>query len=317
MVYVEQVAGNFKKSAFEIVCEGRRLADLAGGTLTTAVFGAGVSEKVSELGRYGADKVLVADAPHLSDYTTDAYADTLYEIVQKESPRAVLAIASVCGKDLCARLSARLASGLANDCSALTIIDGRIAATRSLYGGKVLAEIAIGGAPAFVTLRPNVIEITENPKNGTVEAVVAAGDRNRTRVVERKFDSGGAVDLTEADFIVAGGRGMGGADYTVLEDLAREMGATIGASRTAVDEGWRPVSDQVGQTGKVVSPKLYVACGISGAIQHVAGIRTSEIIVAINKDPDAPIFQQADYGIVDDLFDVVPAISQELRNQSH
>ena len=198
LVFVEQMAGSFKKSAYEIVCEGRRLADSAGGTLTAAVFGAGVVETAGQLGQYGADKILVAEAPHLTDYTTDAYVDTLYGIIQKELPKALLAIASVCGKDLCARLAARLGSGLATECTALKIIDGQISATRSLYGGKVVAIISVGGNPAIASLRPNVVEIVKSAKAGAVETVAAADNRNRTRVVDKTFDSGSRVEFNRS-----------------------------------------------------------------------------------------------------------------------
>jgi electron transfer flavoprotein alpha subunit len=316
LVFAEQVDGSFRKSAFEVVSEGRRLADALGGELTAVVMGGEVARMASELGTYGADKVLVAEAPELTDYTTDAYTDTLDAIVRNTEPQIVLAASSVFGKDLFARLAARLDTGLACECSAFELEDGQLVATRALYGGKVVSRTRIDGTPQMALLRPNVAKIVERDKTAEVETVRAMVENIRTRVVENKIDTGGKLELTEADYVVSGGRGLGGSDYSLLEALAAELNGAIGASRNAVDEGWRPVSDQVGQTGKVVTPKIYFACGISGAIQHIAGIRNADVIVAINKDPDAPIFRYADYGIVADLFEMVPAVTEQLQKMN-
>ncbi len=313
LVFAEQVDGSFRKIAYEAVSEGRRLADTLGDTVSAVVFGSGVEGIAGELAQYGADKILVGDDPALADYTTDAYTNMLFEVVKDNDPRILLFGASSRGKDLSARLAARLGVGLAMDCIALKLDGEKLIATRPMYGGKVLAEVALEGVPQMSAIRPNVMEIVQSSKAGDVEKVAISTGVVRTRVVEKRLEVASKVDLTEADVIVSGGRGMGGPDFGAIEQLAEVLGGTVGASRSAVDEGWRPHSDQVGQTGKVVSPNLYIACGISGAIQHLAGMGSSKYIVAINKDPEAPIFKKADYGIVEDLFKAVPAIMAELK----
>jgi electron transfer flavoprotein alpha subunit len=233
-------------------------------------------------------------------------------VIEKESPAVVVLGASTQGKDLAARLAARLNAGLAQDCIAVRTEGGSIVATRPMYGGKVIAEVALSGSPQIVAIRPNAMAIVESAKDGAVEKVDADPGESKLTFVEKKLEAE-KVELTEADIIVSGGRGMGGDDYSLIEELAGLLGGAVGASRSAVDEGWRPHSDQVGQTGKVVSPNLYIACGISGAIQHLAGMSSSKVIVAVNKDPEAPIFSKADYGVVGDLFDLIPQITDEVR----
>ena len=198
------------------------------------------------------------------------------------------------------------------DCVEVKLDNGNLTYTRPMFGGKILADVEIEGSPQIVAIRPNVMSITENSKECSIEKPAAQVGDLKTTVVEMKMETADKVELTEADIIVSGGRGTGG-DYAAIEALANALGAAVGASRSAVDEGWRPHSDQVGQTGKTVSPALYVACGISGAIQHLAGMSTSKYIVAINKDAEAPIFSKADLGIVADLFEVVPAITAEVK----
>jgi electron transfer flavoprotein alpha subunit len=313
LVLAEQSEGHFRKMAFEALSEGKRLADALGEPLTGVVLGSGVEAMAGELANYGPDRILVGDDPALADYTTDAYTNVLFDMVKDHNPKILLLSASTRGKDLSARLSARLDTGLAMDCIALRMDGDTLIATRPMFGGKVLAEVAIQGTPQMAAIRPNVMEVVEVEKGGGVEKVPVNVGVTQTRVVEKKMEATAKVDLTEANIIVSGGRGMGGPDYSLLEELAEVLGGTVGASRSAVDEGWRPQSDQVGQTGKVVSPDLYIACGISGAIQHLAGMGSSKYIVAINKDPEAPIFKKADYGIVEDLFKVVPSITAEVK----
>lgn len=315
----EQRDGELRKVTFEIVSEGRRLADALGQELTVVLLGANIKDKAAELGQYGADKVLVADDARLKTYTTDAYVAVISELAKANEPALLLMGASVQGKDLSARLSANLGVGMAQDCTAFAVEDGNLVATRPIYAGKAYARLTFENSwPQMATARPKVMTANEPDSSKSAEVIDASFTLDdsviKTKVIEAVKDEGGKIDLTEADKIVSGGRGMKGPEgYKILEDLAGLIGASVGASRSAVDAGWRPHTDQVGQTGKVVSPNLYIACGISGAIQHLAGMSTSKVIVAINKDEDAPIFQKADYGVVADLFDVVPALTEEIK----
>ncbi len=313
LAFAEQVDGSFRKVAYEVVSEGRRLADDLGESLTGVVLGSEVGNIAAELGKYGADKVLVGDDAALADYTTDIYTNVLFNIVKDNDPKILLLGASTRGKDLAARLSARLNAGLAMDCVALRVDGNTLIGSRAMFGGKVLADVTLEGMPQVAAVRPNVLDIAQVEKTTAMENISVDSGVAKTKVLEKRMEALSKVELTEADIIVSGGRGMGGSDFSVIEDLAKLLGAAVGASRSAVDEGWRTHSDQVGQTGKVVSPNLYIACGISGAIQHLAGMGSSKYIVAINKDPEAPIFKKADYGIVEDLFKVVPAITAEVR----
>ncbi|RLB07366.1 MAG: electron transfer flavoprotein subunit alpha/FixB family protein [Deltaproteobacteria bacterium] len=315
----EQRDGEFRKITYEVVSEGRRLADKLGQQLTAVVLGSGIKEKASELAQYGADKIVVADDPRLGAYTADAYVSVLAQLVEADTPEIIILGASTQGKDLAPRLAARLNVAMAQDCTAFDIEDGKLVATRPIFTGKAYAKVTFqDSTPNIVTARPNVMPINQ-PDTGrsaeVVDAQFSIDDAQlKTKVVEVIKDESGRIDLTEADKIVSGGRGMKSAEnFKILEELADVIGAAVGASRAAVDAGWRPQTDQVGQTGKVVSPNLYIACGISGAIQHLAGMGTSKVIVAINKDPEAPIFQKADYGVVDDLFKVVPALTKEVK----
>ncbi|MEJ2221221.1 MAG: electron transfer flavoprotein subunit alpha/FixB family protein [Desulfobacterales bacterium] len=311
-VITEQRDGELRKVSFEAVSEGRRVADGLGTELTAVVLGNGIEGLAEELKKYGADKICVADDPALADYTTDAYSNVLCGLIQSADPAVVILGASAQGKDLAGRLAAKLDAGVAMDCTAIKLDNGSLTYTRPMFGGKIVADVEIEGTLQIVAIRPNVMDITETAKDSAVDKpAVEVGDV-KTAVVEKIMDTGDKIELTEADIIVSGGRGTGG-DYAAIEALAAELGAAVGASRSAVDEGWRPHSDQVGQTGKTVSPTLYVACGISGAIQHLAGMSTSKYIVAINKDEEAPIFSKADFGIAGDLFDVVPAFTEEVK----
>jgi electron transfer flavoprotein alpha subunit len=315
----EQRDGEIRKITYEIISEGRRLADALGQELTAVLLGSNIKDKAETLGQYGADKVLVADDPRLDPYTTGAYSAVIAQLVQANEPAVLLLGASAQGKDLSARLSAKLGVSMAQDCTAFSIEDGNLVATRPVYAGKAYQKVTYENSwPQMATARPNVMSIREPDPSKNAQVMDATFELDdaalATKVADVVKDESGKVDLTEADKIVSGGRGMKGPEnYKILEDLAGLIGASVGASRSAVDAGWRPHADQVGQTGKVVSPNLYVACGISGAIQHLAGMSTSKVIVAINKDPDAPIFQKADYGVVGDLFDLVPALAEEVK----
>jgi electron transfer flavoprotein alpha subunit len=311
-VITEQRDGAFRKVSFEAVSEGRRLADGMSAELTAVVVGSDIEAIAGQLEKYGPDKILVADDPSLADYTTDAYTNVIAGLVQSADPALIISGASSQGKDLAARLAARLDAGLAMDCTAIKLDNGKLTITRPMFGGKIFADVEIEGALQIVAIRPNVMDITESSRTCAVEKPAVQAGEVKTAVVEKSMDTGDKIELTEADIVVSGGRGTGG-KFDPIEELAAALGGAVGASRSAVDEGWRPHSDQVGQTGKVVSPGMYVACGISGAIQHLAGMSTSKYIVAINKDPEAPIFSKADLGIVGDLFEVVPAVVEEVK----
>ena len=311
-IVAEQREGALRKVSFEIATTARNLADELGVEVSAVLLGAGIENLAPELATYGVDTVYVVDDAALETYTTDAYAAAVARLVGEHDPDILLMAASVQGKDLSSRLVGKLATGMATDCVEVKIADGKLVAKRPQYAGKCYAEVVVSGTPQMASLRPNVFPAAENPKAGTVVKFdpTLTAEELKTKVLEVQKDTSGKVDLTEAEIIVSGGRGMKGPDnYTIIEELADVLGATVGASRASVDAGWRPQSDQVGQTGKVVSPNLYIACGISGAIQHLAGMGSSKYIVAINKDPDAPIFAKADYGIVDDLFTVVPEVT--------
>ena len=308
LVIAEQVDGAFRKVTFEALSAACKL----GTDVNAVALGSGIEAAAAELAKYGAKKIMVADDPALADYTVDAYTNVLAGLIQQAAPDVVIVGATTQGKELAGRLSARLDAGLATDCVALSMEDGQVTATRPMYGGKVLADVALNGTPAIVALRPNIVAAEEAPADGAVEKVAANVGEVRTQVKSKQLETG-KIDLTEAEIVVSGGRGMGGSDFSVVEKLAEALGAAVGASRSAVDEGWRSALDQVGQTGKTVSPNLYIACGISGAIQHLAGMSSSKVIVAVNKDPEAPIFSKADYGIVGDLFEVVPALTEEVK----
>mgnify|MGYP005840312811 CR=1 FL=1 len=309
--------GDFRRVSFEVASEGRRIADSLGVSLCAIAVGSGVKDKAADLGRYGVDKVYVVDDPALEYYVAETYTPVIGQVVEKCDPLAVILSASVDGKDLAARLTARLRAGLAQDCTQIACENGVIKAKRPIFAGKCFAwcEWAQGALP-IISCRPNVMDCFApmEDKKAETEAIAAAIPEARSRVLGVDLDTSGKVELTEAEIIVSGGRGMKGPEnYAMLEELARLLGAAVGASRAAVDSGWRPHSDQVGQTGKVVNPNLYIAVGISGAIQHLAGMGSSKFIVAVNKDPEAPIFSKADYGIVEDLFTFVPLFKDEVE----
>jgi electron transfer flavoprotein alpha subunit len=278
-----------------------------------------VEAAAPDLGAYGVDRVYVVDDPRLKDYLAELYVPVAADIIQSLSPKVVLAPASVDGKDLSARLAARLGAGLATDCTELKIEAGALKAKRPVYAGKAFAwcEWAPGAWPQMASCRPNVMDcrVPDAAKKAAVDKPAAnMPGESKSQVLAAQKDAKGKIDLTEAQIIVSGGRGMKGPEnYAMIEELAQLLGGTVGASRAAVDAGWRPHSDQVGQTGKVVTPNLYIACGISGAIQHLAGMGSSKFIVAVNKDPEAPIFGKADYGVVEDLFQFVPVFTEEVK----
>ena len=311
-IVAEQRDGALRKISFELASTARKLADQLGEEVSAILLGSGIEGLAAQLGKYGVDKVYVGDSPVLDPYITEAHAMAATKIIKEIDPAILLLGASVQGKDLAARLAGKLATGLATDCTDVKIADGKLLAIRPMYAGKCFGEIVTSANPQMASLRPNVFPVVENAKTAQVVKFDPAIDaaQIKSKVLEVQKDTSGKVDLTEANVIVSGGRGMKGTEgYQILEQLADTLGGCVGASRAAVDAGWRPQKDQVGQTGKVVSPNLYIACGISGAIQHLAGMSSSKYIVAINKDAEAPIFAKADYGVVDDLFKVVPELT--------
>jgi electron transfer flavoprotein alpha subunit len=313
-VVAEQRDGALRKVSFELASAARKLADQTGDEVSAILLGSGIESLAAELGKFGVDKVFVGDNAALEPYITEAHAQVVAKILKDNDAAIALFGASVQGKDLSARVAAKLAGGLATDCTDVKIDGGKLVAIRPMYAGKCFGEVVFNTTPAMVSLRPNVFAAVENAKAGALTKVEVAVDGVKSKILEVQKDTSGKVDLTEANVIVSGGRGMKGPDeYKILEELADVLKGTVGASRAAVDAGWRPQKDQVGQTGKVVSPNLYVACGISGAIQHLAGMSSSKCIVAINKDAEAPIFTKADFGVVDDLFKVVPELTNACK----
>lgn len=313
--------GTAKNVGLELLTPGKMMAKKQGGLLTAVVIGGQVDKAVEAASAYGADQVLVVEGPEYAHYSTDAYANAICELVAKYGPTSMLIGATNNGRDLGPRVSCRLKTGLTADCTALDIDEesGNVAWTRPAFGGNLMATIMCPNTrPQIGTVRPGVFKKSE-PVQGS--AVVIREDIHmdpkdiRTKVLEIIQEmSAEEVNLEDAEIIVSGGRGVGGPEgFAPVKALAEALGATVGASRAAVDAGWISHSHQVGQTGKTVGPKLYIACGISGAIQHLAGMSGSDVIVAINKDPEAPIFDVADYGVVGDLFEVLPVLTEEIK----
>jgi electron transfer flavoprotein alpha subunit len=313
-VIAEQRDGAFRKITMEAASAAKKVADALSTEVTAVVLGQGLEAAAKDLGKYGVKKVILAESDVFATYTTEAYSQALKELIKGGAPDVVLFGATMQGKDLAGRLAAKLDTSVAVDCTALKVEDGKMVATRPIYAGKVYADLMITGSPAIATLRPNVFDMVEVGGEATVEKTSPAVGEIKAKVIEVRQAEVGKVDLTEATIIVSGGRGMKeSANFSILEALADQLGGTVGASRSAVDAGWRHHTDQVGQTGKVVTPNLYIACGISGAIQHLAGMGSSKVIVAVNKDPDAPIHQKADFCVVGDLFEIVPALTEEVK----
>lgn len=317
LVYAETRDGELRPVAMEAVSAGGDLAAQLGGSVDVFLLGPpGIAQRASDLGRYGADRIFVAEHPSFSSYSPDAALRFCVDLVGREAYAAVIFPASAQGKDLAPRAAARLDRGLATEVVSLGVEDGRPVAARPMYAGKAIATVAFSELPALISVRPNVFRPQERPAEGSVEVVDIASEPAVQQVTGIETGDREALDVSEANIIVSGGRGMKDPEnWSVLEDLVDALGdgTALGASRAVVDAGWRPHSEQVGQTGKVVSPSLYFAVGISGAIQHLAGMRTAKNIVAINRDAEAPIFGVADFGLVGDLFEVVPALAAEIR----
>jgi electron transfer flavoprotein alpha subunit len=314
LVFCELKDGKIRKPSLEALSEGRRLADANGKALGALAVGAS-SAGLEEAAAYGADVLLTIEDAKLAAYSSDLCAQAVADAVKAKGATVLLAGATALGKDVIPRAAARLGAGYAGDVTGLSLADGKLVAVRPVYAGKAFATVTFQSAVQVATTRPNVFPVTEKSGTGAKEALPAPAGDFKAIVKEILAKGGGKVDLTEANLIVSGGRGMkDGSNFKILEELADALGGVVGASRAAVDAGWGlPHSMQVGQTGKVVSPTLYIACGISGAIQHIAGMSGSKYIVAINKDSEAPIFKLADYGIVGDLFEVVPELTKAAK----
>ncbi len=316
-VITEQKEGKLKKVSLEMLSKAKEM----GGEVTALLLGSGVEGLAADLGQYGADKVLVFDADVLKEYTTDAYTKVVCDAVKESDPKVLLGPATASGKDFLPKVAARLDTGLASDCIDLQMDGDKMIATRPIYAGKCVVETMTPEAsPQMASIRPNVLAVAEADSSKSAEVVkkdVNVSDADLKAVLKEVIKGASEkVDLTEAAIIISGGRAMKDTEnFKILWGLAEALGAgtTVGASRAAVDSGYATHDMQVGQTGKVVNPNLYIACGISGAIQHLAGMRTSKVIVAINKDPEAPIFQKADYGLVGDLFKIVPLLTEEVK----
>lgn len=315
ITFAEQREGKLRRSSLEAVSEARRLAGGLSASVEAVLIGSGVNGLAGELAAYGADKVHLFDQAELGPYATETYARALAQVIGETKAGVVLIPFTAMGKDLAPRVAAKAAAGLASDCVALAVKDGRLLAKRPMYAGKAYATVSFEGECQMASLRPNVFALAGPDTSRQAEVVSRTVDTGcRAKVVSIEATAAGKVELTEAQIVVSGGRGMKGPEhFHLVEELAQVMGAAVGASRAVVDAGWVDHHFQVGQTGKTVSPTLYIACGISGAIQHLAGMSSSKVIVAINRDRDAPIFKVADYGIVGDLFEVVPKLTEAAK----
>ncbi len=317
LAFAETRDGRPGKAARETVSTAREMAEALGGDVHALVLGPpGTAEEAASLAGFGADRIFVAEGDALAEYAPEAALEALGRLQADAGYAAILFPASAQGKDLAPRAAARLDRGLATEIVAWQVEDGALSVRRPMYAGKAIATLRLSETPALISLRPNVFPPRTAQGRGEVERIELSGEPGKIRVRGIEHGEKESLDVAEAAIIVSGGRGMGDpSNWHVLEELVEALGdqAALGASRAVVDAGWRPHPEQVGQTGKTVSPNLYFAVGISGAIQHLAGMRTAKVIVAVNKDPEAPIFGLADYGIVGDLFEIVPRLTEEIR----
>lgn len=320
-VYIEHADGQARNVGFELLGEGRKLADSMGQKLAGVIVGDKVEQLVKEVFANGADKVYLVEGKEFAKYTTDAYTAVFTDLITDYKPLVILMGATINGRDLGPRVACRVGTGLTADCTDLGIDEqtGLVAWTRPAFGGNIMATILCPEhRPQMGTVRPNVFKRPQPVFGRTGEVIRVSStvkpEAIRTKVIEAVQVCTGSCNLEESEIIVSGGRGMGKPEnFVLIEELAAVLGGAVGASRAVIDAGWKPHPHQVGQTGKTVGPKVYIACGISGAIQHVAGMSSSDTIIAINKDADAPIFKVADYGIVGDVMEVLPALTEEFK----
>ena len=320
-VFAEQFDGEIQSVTFELLGEGRKLADELGQELCAVLLGSGIEAKAQELIARGADRVLVADRPELLYFQDERYAQVLTDLIDKQKPSIVLCGATTVGRSVCARVAVAVGAGLTADCTGLAIDPetNNLLQTRPAFGGNIMATIITpDNRPQMSTVRHKVMKEAESDdsRTGSIELVEVAEALLKARTERLSYvpEESGTINIAEADVIVSGGRGLQKPEnFAVLQELAEVIGGGVGASRAAVDADWIPYSHQVGQTGKTVCPKIYIACGISGQIQHLAGMGSADIIVAINKDPDAPIFNVATYGIVGDALEIVPMLTKAFK----
>jgi len=315
LVFIEQRDGTTRKASLQALSEARRQAAANSWPVAAVLPGHGVADSAATLGTHGASQVYLADDARLALYSCESYAEVVARAAEVSSPEAIFFSGTAMGRDLAPRAAARLGVGALADATGLSLEGETFVVRRPVYSGKAFATVDTAGtSPQVISLRPNVFAAEE--VGGSADTVPLDGlSLDAGAVVQELVETGGGeIDVAEADLIVSGGRGIKGPEnFALIRELAETLGAAVGASRAVVDAGWIAHSHQVGQTGKVVSPSLYVAAGISGAIQHLAGMSSSKVIVAINKDPDAPIFKVADYGVVGDLFDVIPPMVEEIK----
>ena len=319
-IFVELREKEIKKVSFELASKAREIADTLGEGVGAVILGGDVKHVCDDIAAYGVDVIYIAENENLVDYNTNNYTGILTGLIMKYKPNIVIFPATHLGRDLAPRVAATLEVGLTADCTGLSINDGLLLQTRPAFGGNIMADIISPSTrPQMATVRPNVMKISspDSSRKAEIISIQVELDPKAMRILIKevvKTAKSGTKSLDEADIIISGGRGIGSTEnFKILEELADTINGVVGASRAAVDAGWRPRSDQVGQSGKTVSPKLYIACGISGKIQHQVGMKGSDTIIAINTDPEAPIFDVADCGIVGDLFEIIPALNEELK----
>jgi electron transfer flavoprotein alpha subunit len=315
LIIAEHSEGKIKKCSLELACKGAELANKIGGKAVVVIIGGVAKEVAAEFGQYGIKKVVIAENPALKFYSAESYSKVVCEVVKSENASIVLGSATPLGKDLLPSVAAKLGVGFTQDCVSLEIEGSKLKVRRPVFAGKALMDFVLQSSPQVATARPNSFPLAQSGSNAPeVVSLASDGGAIRAKVKEIKQVEKGETDVAEADIIVSGGRAVGNPEnFKIIYDLAHVLHGSVGASRAAVDAGYISHDHQVGQTGKTVNPKLYIACGISGAIQHLAGMRTSHVIVAINKDAEAPIFTKADFGIVGDLFKIIPLLTEKLK----
>jgi electron transfer flavoprotein alpha subunit len=318
-VFVEHDKGEPKKVSLELATKAKELADALGGSSAAVAFGPGAGSTAKKIGLYGAGTLYASEDEQLVKYSITPQAQVLADLIAEKKPRVVLFPNTSVAKDVAAQVSAKIGAGVLTNAIDVALKDGAITSLAPAFGGSIeVTSTVVGDATQFIVVRPNALLPQQVGSDAQVVSISANVKDNSllAQVIDVVIESGADAPLEEAAVIVAGGRGVGGGEnFRVLDDLAKELGAAVGASRAAVDAGWIQYPHQVGQTGKTVKPNLYIACGISGAVQHKVGMQTSKVIVAINKNPDSPIFEFADLGIVGDMFDIVPKLTEEVRKR--